>query len=105
MNTYRINNWLAANLNAKYFYSGIEKFGGFGASMYFNVTDNLQIIPEINFLLDKNMQSNNTIAIRYSFSENKSIDLYSSNALNTQDLGQLLKSKDNKFGIKLNLFY
>ncbi len=105
INTYRVNNWLAANLSAKYLYSGIEKFGGFGASMYFNVTDNLQIIPEINYLLDKNMQSNNTIAIRYSFSENKSIDLYSSNALNTQDLGQFLRSKDHKFGIKLNLMY
>ena len=105
MNTYRINNWLAANLSAKYFYSGLEKFGGFGASMYLNVTDKLQIIPEINYLLDKNIQHNNTIAIRYSFSENKSMDLYSSNALNTQDLGQLLKSKDNKIGIKLNLFY
>ena len=73
--------------------------------MYLNLTDNLQIIPEINYLLDKEKKSNNTISIRYSFSENKSIDLYSSNALSTQDLGQLLKSTDNKFGIKLNLFY
>ena len=73
--------------------------------MYLNLTDNLQIIPEINYLLDKEKKSNNTISIRYSFSENKSIDLYTSNALNTQDLGQLLKSTDNKFGIKLNLFY
>ena len=73
--------------------------------MYLNLTDNLQIIPEINYLLAQNMQSNNSIAIRYSLSENKSIDLYTSNALNTQDLGQLLKSTDNKFGIKLNLFY
>ena len=105
INTYRINNWLSANLSTKYFYSGIEKFGAFGASLYLNVTDNLQIIPEINYLLDKEKKSNNTISIRYSFSENKSIDLYTSNALNTQDLGQLLKSKDNKFGIKLNLFY
>ncbi len=69
------------------------------------MTDNLQIIPEINYLLDKDKKSNNTIAIRYSLSENKSIDLYTSNALNTQDLGQLLRSKDRKFGIKLNLFY
>ena len=105
INTYRINNWLAANLSTKYFYSGIEKFGAFGASMYLNLTDNLQIIPEINYLLDKEKKSNNTISIRYSFSENKSIDLYTSNALNTQDLGQILKSTDNKFGIKLNLFY
>ena len=105
INTYRINNWLAANFSAKYFFSGIEKFGGFGTSMYLNLTDNLQIIPEINYLLDENIQSNNTIAIRYSISENKSIDLYTSNALNTQDLGRLLRSKDRKFGFKLNLFY
>ena len=105
INTYRINDWLAANFSAKYFFSGIEKFGGFGTSMYLNLTDNLQIIPEINYLLDKNMQSNNTIAIRYSLSDNKSIDLYASNALSTQDLGQLLRSKDRKFGFKLNLFY
>ena len=105
INTHRINSWLATNLSSKYFYSGTEKFGAFGASIYLNVTDNLQIIPEINFLLDKEKKSNNTIAIRYSFSENKSIDLYSSNALSTQDLGQLLRSKNNKFGIKLNLFY
>ena len=105
INTYRINNWLAANFSAKYFFSGIEKFGGFGTSMYLNLTDNLQIIPEINYLLDDNIQSNNTIAIRYSLSDNKSIDLYTSNALNSQDLGQLLRSKDRKFGFKLNLFY
>ena len=73
--------------------------------MYLNLTDNLQLIPEINYLLDDNIQSNNTIAIRYSLSDNKSIDLYTSNALNTQDLGQLLRSKDRKFGFKLNLFY
>ncbi len=105
INTYRINNWLAANLNAKYFFSGIEKFGGFGISMYLNLTDNLQIIPEINYLLDENIQSNNTIAIRYSLSDNKSIDLYTSNALNTQDLGQLLRSKDTRIGFKFNLLY
>ena len=105
INTYRINNWLAANFSAKYFISGNEKFGGFGTSMYLNLTDNLQFIPEINYLLDNNIQPNNTIAIRYSLSDNKSIDLYTSNALHTQDLGQILRSKDRKFGFKFNLFY
>ena len=40
--------------STKYFYSGIEKFGGFGGSLYLNLSDNIQIIPEINYLLDKN---------------------------------------------------
>ena len=51
------------------------------------------------------MQYNNTLAIRYSFSENKSIDLYLSNALGNQDLGQLLRARDNRIGLSLNLLY
>ncbi len=105
INTYRINNWIAANLSSKYFLSGMKKFGGIGASMYFNLSDNLQIIPEINYLLDKDVKSNNTISIRYSLSENNSIDLYLSNSIGTQDLGQLLTSRDNRVGFKLNLIY
>ena len=73
--------------------------------MYINVTDNIQIIPEMNYSLDKDLKSNNTISIRYSLNENKSIDLYLSNSVGTQDLGQLLKAKDNKIGFKLNLLY
>ena len=59
-------------------------------------------IQRLCFSLKTNSDS---IAIRYSISENKSIDLYTSNALNTQDLGQLLRSKDRKFGVKFILFY
>lgn len=105
LNTYRINNWIASNLSLKYFLSGYQKFGVIGASMYLNVSDKLQIIPELNYLSDKNLNTNYTLAIRYSLNENKSIDLYSSNTLGTQDLGQLLKSKDNRIGIKLNFLY
>jgi len=105
INTYRINNWLAANLSSKYFLSGVEKFGAIGTSMYINVFDNIQIIPEMNYSLDKDLKSNNTISIRYSVNEDKSIDLYLSNSVGTQDLGQLLKAKDNTIGLKLNLIY
>ena len=68
-----------------------------------NLFDNLVLIPEVNFSIKENHESNNTLAIRYLFKENKSIDLYYSNALSTQDLGQILKSEDYKYGIRLNL--
>ena len=38
-----------------------------------------------------------------SINPDKSIDLYYSNALSTHDLGQILKSEDYKYGIRLNL--
>ena len=67
-----------------------------------------EVINKFGFrenLSDKNLNSNYTLSIRYSLNENKSIDFYSSNALGTQDLGQLLISKDNRLGIKLNFLY
>lgn len=105
INTYRINPWLTSNLSSKYFLSGYQEFGSIGASIYLNISEDLLFIPEINYLLDNNLNSNYTLAIRYSLNESKSIDIYTSNALGTQDLGQLLKSKDNRVGIKLNLIY
>ena len=105
INTYRNNKWLATNISAKYFSSGIGNLAAIGTSFYLNLSDNLQIIPEINYLLDKNLKSNNSISIRYYLNKNKSIDLYTSNAVGTNDLGQLLRSKDQRFGIRLNLLY
>ena len=65
----------------------------------------LLVSIEINIRISikENNESNNTLAIRYLFNENKSIDLYYSNALSTHDLGQILKSEDYKYGIRLNL--
>ena len=105
INTYRINNWLASNLSFKYFSSGLEEFGSVGTSIYWNISEKLQVIPEINFILDKNLKSNNTISIRYYLDNKRSIDFYASNALGTEDLGQLLKAKEPRLGIKFNLIY
>jgi len=45
---------------------------------------------------------NSTLALRYSFSPEKSLDFYYSNAAGVQDIGQLLKDKEYRLGIKLN---
>ena len=103
INTYRFNNWLSGNLTPKYFFSGSKSFGALGLSFYINLFDNLVLIPEFNSSIKENNETNNTLAIRYLFNDNKSIDLYYSNALSTHDLGQILKSEDYKYGIRLNL--
>ena len=76
-----------------------------GFSSYININDKLQLIPEINTLLKQENESNATLAIRYSYSSQKSVDLYYSNAVGFQDLSQILKSDENKFGIKLNYIF
>jgi len=104
INTLRLNNWMATNISPKYFFSGVDSFGVLGISKYINLSDKFLIIPEINIQLSKESESNNTISFRYSYSPSRSIDLYFSNAIGIQDLGQNLKGEE-KFGIKLNFNY
>ena len=102
LNTFRVNNWLAFNISPKYFFSGVESFGGVGLSSYINLFDNLILIPEINTSIKNNSDLNSTLALRYSFSPEKSLDLYYSNAAGVQDIGQLLKIKDYRLGFRFN---
>ena len=105
INTYRFNNWLAFNVSPKYFASGIDNFGGVGVSSYINLTDNLQLIPEINTSFRTKSIANATLALRYSYSPGASVDFYCSNALGIQDIGQLLEGKGNRFGINFNILH
>ena len=102
LNTFRVNNWLVFNISPKYFFSGVESFGGIGLSSYINLFDNLILIPEINTSIKNNSDLNSTLALRYSFSPEKSLDLYYSNAAGVQDIGQLLKIKDYRLGFRFN---
>ena len=105
INTFRFNNWWAFNISPKYFFSGVESFGGIGISSYINLSDNLMIIPEINTSIKNDSEINSTFALRYSLSPEKSLDLYYSNAAGIQDIGQLLRNKEYRLGIKLNFLY
>ncbi len=105
INTFRLNNWLALNISPKYFFSGVESFGGIGFSSYMSLSDNLMIIPEINTSIKNDSDFNTTLALRYSLSPEKSLDLYYSNAAGVQDIGQILKNKEYRFGINLNILY
>ena len=59
-------------------------------------------IPEINTSIKNNSDLISTLALRYSFSPEKSLDLYYSNAAGVQDIGQILKNEGYRFGINLN---
>ena len=105
INTFSLNDRVAFNLSPKYFFSGVESFGGLGLSSYINLLDNVQIIPEVNTSFNNDSNFNSTFALRYSYSSEKSIDLYYSNSVGIQDVGQLLEDKEYRFGFKLNFIY
>ncbi len=105
INTFRVNSWLTLNVSPKYFFSGVESFGGMGFSSYINFSDDLLLISELNTSIKNDSDLNSTIALRYSFSPEKSLDLYYSNAAGIQDIGQLLKEEEYRLGIKFNFLY
>ena len=92
-------------MSPKYFASGIDNFGGVGVSSYINLTNNLQLIPEINTSFRTKSIANATLALRYSYAPGASVDFYCSNALGIQDIGQLLEGKGNRFGINFNILH
>ena len=105
INTFRINDRLHLNISPKYFYSGVESFGGLGLSTNIRIFDNIHLIPELNTSFRSTQDINSSLILRYSYNPRTSIDLYYTNAAGTQDVGQLLENKDYKFGLKLNLIY
>ena len=105
INTFSLNDRVAFNLSPKYFFSGVESFAGVGVSSYINLFDNLQLIPEINTSFKNDSDFNSSLALRYSLKPGKSIDLYYSNAVGIQDIGQLLEDKEYRLGFRLNFLY
>ena len=105
INTFRFNDMIAFNVSPKYFFSGQESFGGIGVSSYLNLLENVQFIPEIKVSLKNESDFNSSLGLRYSFQPGKSIDLYYSNVVGIQDLGQFLEDKEYRWGIKLNFLY
>ncbi len=103
--TFKLTNWWAFNISPKYLFSGVDNLGSLGFSSNINFLNNLNFISEINIGVTDKAESNSTIAFRYSYDSAKSLDLYLTNAVGLSDIGQMLKSDDYKFGIKLNFIF
>ena len=105
ISTFRFNDYLAFNVSPKYFFSGVKSFGAVGFSSFINLSDKLMLIPEIQTSIINDSDFNSSLALRYSLSQRKSVDLYYSNAVGILDIGQLLEDKNHRLGIKLNFLY
>ena len=103
--TLKLTNWWAFNIGPKYLFSGVDNLGSLGLSSNINILKNLNFISETNIGVTDNSESNSTFALRYSYDSKKSLDFYLTNAVGLLDVGQMLKSEDYKFGVKLNLIF
>ena len=105
ISTLKFNKKLTFNISPKYLFSGTDNIGALGISSNLNLLKSFSVITEANIGISDNSESNNTFAFRYYYSPDKSLDLYATNAEGLSDIGQMLKSDDYKFGIKLNFIF
>ena len=103
LSSFQLNDRFTLNITPKYAWSGIQSTGGAGLSFVYALNERISFSPEINFNFRDQKEINNSFVIKYLMNEKKSLDLYVTNALGIQDMSQLIRSKDNKFGIRLNL--
>ena len=59
----------------------------------------------MNFNFRDSKDNNNSLILKYLINEKKSMDFFVTSAMGIQDMSQLIKSKDNKIGIRLNLLF
>ena len=105
INTFELNPKISLNINPKLTWSGIDSMNGIGLGLNYELNNKVNLIPEFNINFLETNHNNCSITFRYLPKENKTIDLYISNALGTQDMAQMLKSKDLKIGLKLNYIF
>jgi len=102
INTFKLNNKTFLNLNPKFAWSGINSPKSIGASINYLFNKKYALVSETNIPLDELNENNFTLAFRYIVDQNKSYDLYTTNALGINDLGTMFKSRSNKFGVQFN---
>ena len=96
---------MTLNISPKYAWSGIKSTGGAGLSVVYKINERFSFSPEMNFNFRDSKDNNNALVLKYLVDEKKSIDFFITNALGIQDMSQLIKSKDNKIGVRLNLLF
>ena len=104
LNTYEVNDRTKFNLNPKFSLSGVGNPLGVGTSLHWEIIPGITLIPETNIAL-KESQNNWTLAVRISPFKGKFVDLYTTNSLSFIDTGQLLRSKEQSFGVNIGTIF
>ena len=101
--TYELNNKLAINSNPKLAWNGIENIFGVGLSANYQLSDSLQLIPELNLISSLVNQSNSTLGLRWLCNDRTDVDVYISNSVGLMDIGQMQRSKSARLGAKISI--
>ena len=100
INTIKLFEKFRLNITPKIAWTSSGSPFALGSSLIFDINKKYSIILERNTAL-KNAESNLTSAFRISENPNKFFDLYVTNALNFNDIGELINAKKTYYGFKV----
>ena len=102
VNTRKLSKRIKFNLTPKIAWTASGNPSAIGSSLIFEIFDNYSFILERNTAI-KDAQSNFTSALRVSNNENRYLDLYLTNAVNFNDIGELINAKEIAYGLKMGI--
>lgn len=102
VNTFNIRKNSYLSISPKFAWTGEGSLSAIGVNLTWIFNNPFSLITESNISNGKS-SSNYTVALRYSSSNSKYFDIYTTNALNFTDLGELINSNNQSFGIKIGL--
>ncbi len=102
VNTRKLSKRIKFNLTPKIAWTASGNPSAIGSSLIFEIFDNYSFILERNTAI-KHAQSNFTSALRVSNNENRYLDLYLTNAVNFNDIGELINAKEIAYGLKMGI--
>jgi hypothetical protein len=101
MATWEATPRLALNLNPKVAWSGAGNLYGVGMSANVRLAPRWELVPEGNVVTNDIAQSNGTLGLRWSATNQVTVESYVSTAASMLDIGQLLSSGDLRWGGRL----
>ena len=103
-NSLWINEKLILNFNPKSAWTGDGNPFAIGTGLVWKLNDYLYLIPESNIAISES-ESNWTIALRAIPKENIYLDIYTTNAFNFTDIGELVRAKSQSIGLKASISF
>ena len=103
-NSFWIKDNIILNFTPKSAWTGEGNLFAIGTGINWKLNDYFYIIPESNIAISDS-ETNWTFALRSIPKEYIYIDLYTTNALNFTDIGELIKAKSQSIGLKTAILF
>ena len=90
-------------MSPKLAWTGVGSLWGIGIGAAIQLAPGWELIPEVNITMGSPKNSNGTLGLRWSATDNIIIEAYGTTASSIIDMGQLLTSAEVRWGSRITI--